>query len=126
MSTASEQFIYSEELYKLPSTVIVLLPVPWETLSDDQITLLRKILGSVRLTIEGVQILCRKQADLNDLSAFNPLAVISFGVALNPKSELYQSTQVGDVQVIQSDELAALDDTKKKSLWNALKQVFVP
>lgn len=124
MSETSGQFIYSEELYNLPAKVIVLLPVPWETLSDDQVTLLRKILGSVKLSLEGVQLICRKQAELADLDIFNPAAIISFGVPLNPKSELYQATLVGQLQVIQSDDLSTLDDAKKKSLWNALKQAF--
>ncbi len=124
MSTASPQFVYSEELYRLPAKVIVLLPVPWETLADDQVTLLRKILGSVKLSLEGVQLICRKQADLADLNVFNPAAIISFGVALNLNSELYQVIQAGSLQVIQSDDLSTLDDVKKKSLWNALKQAF--
>lgn len=124
MSAASTQFIYTEELYKLPGRVIVLLPVPWETLSDDQVTLLGKILNSVRLSLAGVQILCREKADVHELNVFNPSVIISFGTAVNLKIEPYTPGEVDGIRIILSDALNKLDDTKKKSLWNALKQAF--
>ncbi|SRR6218665_1923111 len=124
MSAASTQFIYTEELYKLPGRVIVLLPVPWETLSDDQVTLLGKILNSVRLSLTGVQLLCREKADVHELNVFNPSVIISFGTAVNLKIEPYTPGEVDGIRIILSDALNKLDDTKKKSLWNALKQAF--
>lgn len=118
------QFIYTEELYKLPGQVIVLLPVSWETLPGDQVVLLSKILGSVRLSLTGVQVLCREEVDLEDLKVFNSTAVISFGTVLKPASELYTASEIAGVRVIQSEGLNALNDATKKSLWNALKVVF--
>lgn len=124
MSETSAQFIHTEELYKIPQKTIVLLPVPWETLSEDQILLLGKILGSVRLSLAGVQILCREKVDVHELDVFNPSAIISFGTLLTPKIESYTPGEVDGIRIIQSDTLGKLDDTNKKSLWNALKQAF--
>lgn len=122
--SAPQQFIYTEELYSLPQRVIVLLPVSWETLSEDQLVLLGKILGSVKLSLAGVQILCRDKAELSDLKVFNPSVVISFGTALNPKTELYTVSQADNIRIIQSEALDSLTDATKKSLWNTLKATF--
>jgi hypothetical protein len=124
MSSEPQQFIYSEELYKLAPRVIVLLPVPWEALPEDQVILLGKILGSVKLSLAGVQILCREQTELSELKVFNPSAVITFGTALNPASELYNASETDGIRIIQSEPLGSLNDLTKKSLWNALKAVF--
>src|SRR5690349_10269077 len=100
MSAAPQQFIYTEELYKVSQKTIVLIPVSWETLHDDHKTLLGKILGAVRLSTAAVQILCREKADISDLKVFEPAVVISFGVPINPKSEFYTSTTVEGIRVI--------------------------
>lgn len=122
--SAPEQFIYTEELYSLPQRVIVLLPVSWETLPEDQVVLLSKILASVKLSLAGAQILCRETAELSDLKVFNPSVVISFGTALKPACELYTASEIGGIRVLQSEALALLNDATKKSLWNALKASF--
>lgn len=124
MSETSTQFIYTEELYKIPSRTIVLLPIPWETLTEEQVTLLGKILGSVRLSIAGVQIVCREKADVHEFDILNPSVIISFGTLLNPKIDSYTLGEVDGIRIIQSDILSALDDIKKKNLWGALKQAF--
>lgn len=124
MSSAAQQFIYTEELYKLPQQVIVLVPVPWETLPEDQVVLLGKILGSVKLSLAGAQILCRGKVDLSELKVFNPYAVISFGTTLTPASELYTASETDGIRIIQSEPLGSLNDATKKSLWNALKAAF--
>lgn len=124
MAETSTQFIYTEELYKLPGRVIVLLPVSWETVPEDDVILLGKILGAVKLSLAGVQILCREKVDIHELDVFNPSVVISFGTMLSPETEFYTPGEVDDIRIIQSDALSKLDDSKKKSLWNALRQAF--
>lgn len=124
MSSGAQQFIYTEELYSLPQKVIVLIPVPWETLPEDQVVLLGRILGSVRVSLAGAQILCREKADLAELKVFHPSAVIAFGTTLKPASELYTASETEGIRVIQSESLGSLNDATKKSLWNALKTAF--
>jgi hypothetical protein len=125
MQETSTQFIYTEELYKLPGRVIVLLPVPWETVPEDQVVLLSKILSAARFSLQGVQVLCYKDVQLTQLTIFNPAVIISFGVALTPATALYQPETIEDVTIIQSDELSALTDSKKKDLWGALKKLIL-
>jgi hypothetical protein len=54
--SVAEQFIYNEDLYKLPPQAIVLLPVPWKDLPEAEVVLLSKILSAARLSLAGVQI----------------------------------------------------------------------
>jgi hypothetical protein len=61
---------------------------------------------------------------IESLATYKPHIIISFGSQLSPTIEPFQCEQVGGVQVIQSDALETLDDTKKKSLWLALKKGF--
>lgn len=123
MSSAG-QYIYTETLYSLPKRVIVLLPNAWATLAEDELTLLKKILTAVRLSLDSVQIVIRTEATLDSLSTYNPSVVISFGTQLQPSVTPYQSNEKDGIRIIQSDALNQLDDVKKKNLWNALKQAF--
>jgi len=123
MPESSTQFIYTEELYKLPSRVIVLLPVPWETLSEDQAVLLGKILGSVKLSLSAAQIIHQKKVDIQTLKIFNPEVILSFGVPLTPEADLYQIQTIETITLIQSDSLSTLTDATKKDLWSALKKL---
>lgn len=124
MSEVSGQFIYSEGLYRLPPKVIVLLPVPWETLPENDTALLGKILGSVKLSLAAVQILHSPKTDLRKLIPLNPSVVISFGASVQPESAPYTVHEAEGLKIIQSDALSSLDDARKKNLWAALKQVF--
>lgn len=123
MSSAG-QFIYTETLYRLPKRVIVLLPGAWTSLAEEELTLLKKILTAVRLSLDSVQILVRTEVNLDSLNTYNPSVVISFGTQLQPSVTPYQSNDKDGVRIIQSDALNQLDDVKKKNLWNALKQAF--
>lgn len=119
--SSAEQFIYTEELYRLPKRVIVVLPVEWKMLPEDHTTLLRKILNSVRLSLESVQIICQKEITLASLEVFKPTVIISFGSPITPSIALYQAEMIQGVTLIQSDTLSDLDDARKKNLWLALK-----
>jgi hypothetical protein len=124
MSSTPEQFIYSEELYQLPARVIVLIPMPWNELSDGEKALLAKILSAARLSLQGVQILQDTTVAIESLKVYNPAVVISFGVALTPPTDLYEPKNIDGITIIRSDKLDALDDTKKKDLWAALKKLI--
>jgi hypothetical protein len=121
MSDTSEQFIYSEELYQLPSRVIVLIPVPWNEMSEAEKSLLTKILSAAKLSVQGVQILQDKNVTIESLKIYNPAAVISFGVSIIPSVKSYSAETINGINVIQSDALGSLSDSSKKDLWNALK-----
>jgi hypothetical protein len=124
MNPEAQQFIFTEELYKLPGRVIVLLPVFWETVPEDQVVLLGKILSAARLSVQGVQVLSYKQVKLSQLAVFNPAVILSFGVSLTPSTALYQTETMEGIIIIQADELSALTDSKKKELWGALKKLI--
>ncbi len=124
MSASDSQFIYSEDLYQLPGRVLVILPVAWAALPENDLALLHKILGSVRLSVDTVQVVHHTEPTQALFTAFKPSLIISFGSEFRPSLDPYQVHELNGMRIIQSDALNALDDVKKKNLWNALKQAF--
>lgn len=116
--------IYQEDLYVLPAKVIIIIDKAWEEITADERVLLAKILGSVKLSLSAVQIIVGKKFELSSLQAFGPDRVIAFGATLKDQAMPYEVLSVDRTMVLQADALDALDDQKKKSLWNALKQMF--
>ena len=116
--------LYQEELYILPSRVLIILSNPWEELSENEQTVLSKMLAAVKLSLASVQIITKKEFTIQELSSFSPTKVLAFGARLQPTSNLYEKTVVDGIPVILADALSALDDIKKKNLWGALKQMF--
>jgi hypothetical protein len=124
MGTPVFENLYQEELYVLPPRTLVLLDRPWADLTDEQKTLLTRILGSVKLTQASVQFFTAGNVAIGDLAAFNPARIISFGPAIAGVIGLYQFTELEGIPVICADALDKLDDPRKKSLWGALRQMF--
>lgn len=124
MSTASAiESLFQEDLYLIPSRTLVILDREWNSYSDADQLLLSKILGSVKLTLAGVQIVTRTGFTSETLAPFNPKQIIAFG-ATSGALPKYQSTQLDGVNVVLADALDQLDDARKKNLWTALKQMF--
>lgn len=124
MKIAEAQQIFNNELYPLPERVIVLIPVPWEKMSVDQITQLRKILGFVKFSLEGVQILTYEEVAVSDLKVFNASVVLSFGTKLTPSLSPYETHTVKGAQIIYATALGSLGDHEKRNLMSALKEAF--
>lgn len=121
MTQTPEQLIYTEDLYQIPSRVLVLIPVSWQTLPEEDVTLLTKILTSARLSISGVQILNLQEVSVNDLKIYTPTLILSFGVPIKPAAKRYTVETIDSITIIQSDALSTLNDATKKELWTALK-----
>jgi hypothetical protein len=122
-SIEAEQ-IFSENLYLIKGKVIVVIPEAWSSLGIEETTLLSKILVSIKLSIDGVQILSAHTTSISQLKGYDPSAIILFGVNFNPAIKPFSSEILDGVTVIASEGLGQLDDLKKKSLWGALKQAF--
>lgn len=118
--------LYQEEVYELPHPpVIVFLPVPWEQLSGEDVGLLSKILAAIKLSLAAVKVVIRPYVDLNGPDAGTGDLFLVFGCKTDPPLELYKKSTIrNNVNVITSDQLHELDDTRKRSLWLALKQVI--
>jgi len=115
---------FGEDLYQLPARVLVLIPNTWETVSDSEQQLLARILGSVKLSLAAVQIVCAPTFSVEEASIYQAKTILSFGVPLAGVSRPYEAVSIGDALLIAADSMDALDDVKKKNLWVALKQVF--
>ncbi len=115
---------YQEELYKIHAKVLIVIPRSWAQISEEEKTLLNKILGSVKQSIAKVDIVTLETFSPEELSAYGASRIISFGSALKGSSKLYENQTIGQSQIIVAEDFPLLDDAKKKSLWGALKQMF--
>lgn len=124
MNSAEAEEIFKEELYHLPARVIVLIPVPWQNLSEDQIAQLRKILEFVKLSLDGVQILHHEAVEIERIMIYNPSLILSFGTNLLPDNSADGLQTIHTTSIIRTGILGSLEDVQKRSLMSALKQAF--
>lgn len=113
--------LFQEELYEIKDRVLVVLAEPWESVSTEDKTLLSKILGAVKLHIDGVQIIHPPSFTPEVLKTLSPKWAIRFSNDATDNLPYYETTAVGECKVIKSHPLAELDDARKKNLWMALK-----
>lgn len=116
--------LFQEELYRFSTPVIVVLTKPWDGYTADEQLLLKKILTSVKLDINTVQMVVRPSLDIRSLGIYAPARVLIFGAEPSQSLEMYQPVPAQGFIVIRADDLGALDEHKKKTLWIGLRQMF--
>ena len=116
--------LYPEELYQIPSRVLIVLSKNWEDLSADEISVLTKILAAVKLRLDSVQIVSRTEFTIEDFQTFSPSKILAFGATLKTPANPYESLSIQGTALVMADALHLLDDAKKKALWLALRQMF--
>lgn len=124
MAESIYEELYKEELYVLPGLTVVVVDKDWGDLSENDTTLLSKIISSVKLTLASVQIVNRSSLSVADIHNLGTKSIISFGVPVDTISQKYECIELSGVPVIVSDSISALDDARKKSLWGALRKMF--
>ena len=105
---------------------MVVLAKSWETYSSEEHLLLEKILTSVKINLKSVQMIALPHLSLKSLAVFSPDRVLIFGSETEEEITLYQQTPAQGFIVIKADDLTQLDDSRKKNLWIALRQMFAP
>lgn len=118
--------IFNEELYRLPARVTIVIPSPWKEMAPSEIELLSKILASVNLPLEGVQIMESKNNLLSENSALKPTCILSFGASLQDSDKYYEILEINHIPYVVAHKLDQLNESRKKQLWAALKQMFKP
>ncbi len=116
--------LFHEELYILPSPLLIVLSKPWVELTAEELNTLTRMLNAIKLSLASVQIIIRKEFTPEEFSAYSPERILAFGSSLKGSSALYENLSIGGISVIISESLSRLDDAKKKSLWMALKKMF--
>lgn len=103
---------------------MVVLPRPWNAYSSDDHHLLHKILTSVHVNPDTINIIVQPRLDLKKLAHFFPERVLAFGAEGEEGISLYQEVPAQGFTVIRADDLNQLDEQKKKNLWVALRKMF--
>ena len=124
MNAPITSYLFQEDLYNFTTPVVVVLSKTWESYSNEEQLLLNKILTSVKVDVNAVQIVAQPVIELAALQIYSPEKVLIFGSATTEDIGLYQSASAQGFIVIRADDLSLLDDQKKKNLWIALRQMF--
>ncbi len=116
--------IFQEDIYSIPSPLLIILSKPWAELSEAEIDTLSKMLKAIKLSLASVQVIVRQEFNINELAVFAPSRVLAFGASLTTPFNHYENINSEGVAIIISESLDQLDDQKKKSLWTALRVMF--
>ena len=122
-ATAAFESLFQEDLYLIPSRTLVILDKDWPSYNEAEQLLLSKILGSVKLTLSGVQLVTGSTFSATSVAPYSPKQIIAFG-ATSGSLKKYETTQLDGINAVLADGLDQLDDVRKKNLWMALKQMF--
>jgi DNA polymerase III psi subunit len=123
LNQAALPYLFQEDLYRTQQKVLVVVSKAWDEYSAEDTLLLSRILGSVKLNLGSVQIVTQDTLSLTSLKSYSPSKILVFGSA-GSGINLYEPTQVQGFSLLKADDLQQLDEPKKKSLWNALKNMF--
>ncbi|MBK7652840.1 MAG: hypothetical protein IPJ20_21715 [Flammeovirgaceae bacterium] len=116
--------LYQEELYNITTPLVIIFSKPWNDLTEEELVTLNRMLHALKINLERVQILHRKEFTMAELSFLSPTRVLIFGTTLNPACAFYKNVDIDGISVIASESLDQLDELKKKSLWTALQAMF--
>jgi hypothetical protein len=116
--------IFQEDIYLIPAPLLIVIAKPWDELSEAELDTLSKLLKAIKLNLASVQIIVRKEFEVNELAVFATTRVLAFGASLTRPFTHYENITSNGVSLIISESLDQLDDQKKKSLWTALRAMF--
>jgi hypothetical protein len=116
-------FLFDKEIYTQPETTVVLLKKSWADLTEDEVSLLNKILEAVKVNPAGAIFIKTADVDYSLLNNYSAGKTLAFGF-LTPEKETHGFLTHQKNKVVFSPELAALNDNEKKILWGNLKKAF--
>lgn len=103
---------FTEEIYKIPDRVLIFIPVEWSALEPSQIDLLSKILGSVKHSLDTVQLLTKIEINLDEFVELSPRVILAFGVDIKQVPDYYKVEQYNGVPVLKAHALGSFDEEK--------------
>ena len=101
----------------------IVLPRDLADYPEENRVLMSRILAAVDLTLSSVRIVTGKPVSIEEFASLRASKLLIFGSQAKGTTS-YNVIQAQGFSVIQADDLTDLDETKKKSLWKALKTMF--
>lgn len=127
MNMVAEEWIealYPEEIYRLPPTTLVVLPVPWDELADADRDMLRKLLHAVGAGMGRARIVHHRLVTSSMIRAMDPKYAILFGVEVDPPVKDAEIVTMGRTSLIRTVAPGALSESLKRPLWAALQKMY--
>ena len=123
MNSSLNPYLFQEELYIIPEPVTIVLPRHLADYPEESRALMLRILAAVDLTLASVRIVIGQSVSIEEFDSLRTSKLLIFGSQINGIAS-YEVIQAQGFSVIQADDLTNLDETKKKSLWKAMKAMF--
>lgn len=123
MNSSLDPYLFQEELYIIPEPVTIVLPRHLADYPEESRALMSRILAAVDLTPASVRVITGYSLSIEECASLRTSKLLIFGSQVKSVAS-YEVIQAQGFSMIQADDLADLDDTKKKSLWNAMKAMF--
>jgi len=116
--------IFQEEVFLLKPKPIVVINKAWESLGDKERELLAKIISALKITLDAVTVV--SQPTLHVTSFHGKTSKLIYFGELPAGVSYYEVLESGNLSFICSESLSQLIDneTARKQLWQALKQLF--
>ncbi len=124
MDSVLFESIYQEQLFSVTMPPTIIVNQPWEKITSEERTLLSKILGALRLSLDAVSVKHQTTLDLSNWIQ-KPKHLIYFGDPVKGIQQ-YEVIEANGVSIVTSESLSDLlkSDASRKKLWLALKQQF--
>jgi len=130
MNSLVFESLYTEDLYRLPSKIHVVITRPWNELMEAEKEQLTKIAEALRqrinpqLSLDAFQIVYSPSLDLSSWIE-KPKRLIYFGPAIKGLN-YFELIETGLTKMVLSESLADLitNEASRQKLWVALKQLF--
>ncbi|HEX7015000.1 MAG TPA: hypothetical protein VF191_05770 [Cyclobacteriaceae bacterium] len=116
--------LYPEEIYQLPPTTLVVLPEPWDDLTDKDRDMLRKLLHAVGAGMGRARIIHERRLTASMVKAMDPQYAIVFGVDVDPPVNDTEIVRIGRTSLIRTVAPGVLDESLKRPLWAALQKMY--
>lgn len=117
--------LYAEEIYQLPPpTTLIVLPVPWTELTDDDRLMLRRLLKAVGTGLVKARIIHTQELTEPMLEAIDAKYAIVFGVDVDPPVNNYEIVQIGRTSLVRTFAPSQLTESLKRPLWDALQDMY--
>lgn len=116
--------LYPEEIYRLPPTTLIVLPVPWADLPDADRDMLRKLLHAVGTGMGRARIVHEQRLTASMITAIDPEFAIVFGVDVEPSVKDLEIIRVGRTSLIRTVAPGDLVESVKRPLWAALQKMY--
>lgn len=117
------QISYTEEIYRIQPSAMVVIDKPWPQLDEEYKVLLGKILVAIKLSLSSVTIIHQENLNLSELAERARLTIAFIHAPSG--IPVYEPIHSGETTTLVAEPLSiiAAQEESKRKLWGCLKAI---